>query len=103
MARIRAAGLTSLGGEVVEAWEDFQTGEFHGRGIVEPILDRPDRRDVAQEILHSNVLKFRLASGAFAAFRPSGTEPKLKVYLQSRTDEALLDRFEAEARQLLGL
>jgi len=49
------------------------------------------------------VLKFRLASGAFAAFRPSGTEPKLKVYLQSRTDEALLDRLEAEARALLGL
>ncbi|HET8901698.1 MAG TPA: phospho-sugar mutase, partial [Holophagaceae bacterium] len=103
MARIRAAGLTSLGGEPVEAWEDFQTGEFHGRGVVEPILDRPDRRDVAQEIPRSNVLKFRLASGAFAAFRPSGTEPKLKVYLQSRTDEALLDRLEAEARTLLGL
>ena len=103
MARIRAAGLTSLGGEAVEAWEDFQSGEFHGRGVVEPILDRPDRRDVAQNIPHSNVLKFRLASGAFAAFRPSGTEPKLKVYLQSRTDEALLDRLEAEARKLLGL
>jgi phosphomannomutase len=108
MARIRAAGLTSLGGEKVEAWEDFQTGEFHGRGanqeaLVEPILDRPDRRDVAQPILRSNVLKFRLESGAFAAFRPSGTEPKLKVYLQSRTDEALLDRLETEARGLLGL
>ncbi|HXC17114.1 MAG TPA: phospho-sugar mutase [Holophagaceae bacterium] len=103
MARIRRAGLTSLGGETVEAWEDFQSGEFHGRGVVEPILDRPDRRDVAQEIHRSNVLKFRLASGAFAAFRPSGTEPKLKVYLQSRTDEALLDRLEAEARALLGL
>ncbi|MBS1784675.1 MAG: phospho-sugar mutase [Acidobacteria bacterium] len=103
MTRIRAAGLTMLGGEPVEAWEDFQSGEFHGRGVSELILDRPDRRDVAQEIPRSNVLKFRLASGAFAAFRPSGTEPKLKVYLQSRTDEALLDRLEAEARQLLGL
>lgn len=103
MARIRAAGLTTLGGEPVEAWEDFLSSEFHGRGITEAILDRPDRRDVAQAIPRSNVLKFRLASGAFAAFRPSGTEPKLKVYLQSRTDEALLDRLEAEARQLLGL
>ena len=103
MARIRAAGLTQLGGEHVATWEDFQTGEFHGRGITEPILDCPDRRDVAQQILRSNVLKFRLESGAFAAFRPSGTEPKLKIYLQSRTDEALLDRLEAEARALLGL
>ncbi|HEU4952787.1 MAG TPA: phospho-sugar mutase [Holophagaceae bacterium] len=103
MARIRSAGLAHLGGLAVECWEDFQTGEFHGRGVVEPILDRPDRRDVAQEIPRSNVLKFRLEGGAFAAFRPSGTEPKLKVYLQSRTDAALLDRLEAEARQLLGL
>jgi len=58
---------------------------------------------VALPILHSNVLKFRLESGAFAAFRPSGTEPKLKVYLQSRSDAGLLDRMEAEARSLLGL
>ena len=104
MARIRTAGLTAFGGEKVVSWEDFQTGEWHGPdGSVEPILDRPERRDIAQPIPSSNVLKFRLQSGAFAAFRPSGTEPKLKVYLQSRTDAALLDRMETEARTLLGL
>ena len=104
MGRIRAAGLATLGGERVEAWEDFQAGEWHGpAGAVEPILDRPERRDLARPVDRSNVLKFRLESGAFAAFRPSGTEPKLKVYLQSRTTPALLDRLEAEARQLLGL
>jgi phosphomannomutase len=104
MARIRSAGLTTFGGEKVVSWEDFQAGEWHGPdGSVEPILDRPDRRDIAQPIPSSNVLKFRLQSGAFAAFRPSGTEPKLKVYLQSRTDAALLDRMEIEARALLGL
>lgn len=103
MARIREAGLTTLGGEKVTSWEDFKTGEWHGDGRTEPILDRPDRRDIALPILASNVLKFRLESGAFAAFRPSGTEPKLKVYLQSRTRPELLDRLEAEARALLGL
>jgi phosphoglucomutase len=103
MARIRAAGLSQLGGEPVVAWEDFETGLWHGEGKEEPVLDRPDRRDVAQPIGRSNVLKFRLQSGAFAAFRPSGTEPKLKVYLQSRTNVELLDRLEAEARSLLGL
>jgi len=104
MARIRAAGLREFAGERVVSWEDFETGEWHGPdGAVEPILDRPDRRDVAQRIPASNVLKFRLESGAFAAFRPSGTEPKLKVYLQSRTHPELLDRMEAEARKLLGL
>ena len=59
--------------------------------------------DVALEMEKSNVLKFRLASGAFAAFRPSGTEPKLKVYLQSCSTPELLDRMETEARKLLGL
>jgi phosphomannomutase len=103
MGRIRAAGLASLGGEKVASWEDFQAGEWHGAGRTEPILDRPEQRDRALPISRSNVLKFRLESGAFAAFRPSGTEPKLKVYLQSRTGPALLDRLEAEARSLLGL
>ncbi|WP_291271163.1 phospho-sugar mutase [Geothrix sp.] len=103
MGRIRAAGLASLGGERVASWEDFQTGLWHGESGTETILDRPDRRGVALPIPRSNVLKFRLQSGAFAAFRPSGTEPKLKVYLQSRGDAAQLDRMEAEARALLGL
>jgi phosphomannomutase len=66
-------------------------------------VDRPDNRPKARPIDTSNVLKFRLESGAFAAFRPSGTEPKLKVYLQSCTNPELMDRMEAEARELLGL
>jgi phosphomannomutase len=103
MTRIREAGLTVFAGEPVKTWEDFQTGEWHSGSQVEPILDRPDNRSAAQPIDRSNVLKFRLESGAFAAFRPSGTEPKLKVYLQSRTTPELLDRMEAEARELLGL
>ena len=103
MERIRAAGLAALGGEKVLSWEDFQTGLRHADGGKEPILDRPDNLAAALPIPLSNVLKFRLESGAFAAFRPSGTEPKLKVYLQSRTDTALLDRMESEARSLLGL
>ena len=103
MGRIRTAGLASLGGEKVVSWEDFQTGQWFGEGRTETILDRPDQRAVALPIPRANVLKFRLESGAFAAFRPSGTEPKLKVYIQSRTDSAILDRIEAEARTLLGL
>jgi len=103
MTRIREAGLTAFAGEPVASWEDFLAGQRHQGGQVEAILDRPDSPAKAQPIDVSNVLKFRLASGAFAAFRPSGTEPKLKVYLQSRTGAELLDRMEAEARELLGL
>ncbi len=103
MERIRSAGLATLGGQMVVSWEDFQTGLRHADGRSETILDRPDNPAAALPIPRSNVLKFRLEGGAFAAFRPSGTEPKLKVYLQSRTDAALLDRLEVEARTLLGL
>lgn len=103
MGRIRTAGLATFGGEKVVSWEDFQTGLWHGEGRSETILDRPDNHTIALPIPRSNALKFRLESGAFAAFRPSGTEPKLKVYLQSRTDTALLDHMEEEARTLLGL
>ena len=103
MGRIRTAGLATLGGEKVVSWEDFQSGLWHGEGRTEPILDRPDHRAVALPIPRSNALKFRLESGAFAAFRPSGTEPKLKVYLQVRGEAAQLDLMEAEARSLLGL
>lgn len=104
MTRIREAGVTTFAGERVVSWEDFQSGTWHGvDGTSKPIVDRYDRPDVALPIERSNVLKFRFASGAFAAFRPSGTEPKLKVYLQSRTTPELLDAMEAEARRLLGL
>ncbi len=103
MTRIREAGLTTFGGEKVVSWEDFQAGLWNGEGRTEPLLDRPDQPAKARRMDPSNVLKFRLESGAFAAFRPSGTEPKLKVYLQSRTRPELLDVMEAEARQLLGL
>ena len=104
MTRIRQAGLREFAGEQVVSWEDFAAGLWQDmNGKQEPILDRPDRRDVALPLENSNVLKFRFQSGAFAAFRPSGTEPKLKVYLQSRTTPELLDRMEAEARKLLGL
>ncbi|MCL1907737.1 MAG: phospho-sugar mutase [Holophagaceae bacterium] len=103
MGRIRSAGLSNFAGETVASWEDFLTCKHYANGKAEPILDRPDRKDIAVPIESSNVLKFRFKSGAFVAFRPSGTEPKLKVYLQSRTTEDLLDRMEAEARKLLGL
>jgi phosphomannomutase len=103
MGRIRGAGMTSFAGEKVASWEDFLSGKRYEGDGAEPILDRPDCKAVARPIESSNVLKFRLESGAFIAFRPSGTEPKLKVYMQSRTDIGLLDRMEAEARTLLGL
>ena len=53
----------------------------------------------------SNVLRFFLAGGNEAVVRPSGTEPKLKVYLTATaaTKQASLDLLDALERDLSGV
>jgi phosphomannomutase len=36
------------------------------------------------------VLRYRLSDGSRVIVRPSGTEPKLKVYIDARGDDAAL-------------
>ncbi|HCL98586.1 MAG TPA: phospho-sugar mutase [Fervidobacterium sp.] len=54
-------------------------------------------RNVEPHIAQSNVLKFVLSDGSWYAIRPSGTEPKLKVYIYS------VDRVKAEATRKLSI
>ena len=54
-------------------------------------------RNVEPHIAQSNVLKFVLSDGSWYAIRPSGTEPKLKVYIYS------VDRVKAEATKKLSI
>jgi phosphomannomutase len=92
MERLRSAPPASIGGLAVEQVEDLLPG-----GALPP----------------SDVLRFRLADGARLIARPSGTEPKLKLYLdvaarsgtveERRTHAAeVLTRLTAGARDLLG-
>ncbi len=62
MARLREAPPTSLGGLAVELVEDLSRGD----GGLPP----------------TEGLRYRLAEGARVVVRPSGTEPKLKCYLE---------------------
>ncbi|MEU4542649.1 phospho-sugar mutase [Nonomuraea dietziae] len=62
MARLRAAPLATLGGRSVEARDDLA----EGAGGLPP----------------TDGLRYRLAGGARVVVRPSGTEPKLKCYLE---------------------
>lgn len=41
-----------------------------------------------QDIPASNVLRYRLNDGSWYAVRPSGTEPKIKIYLYTKADTA---------------
>ncbi|MFB9525440.1 phospho-sugar mutase [Nonomuraea roseola] len=95
MARLRAAPLATLGGRSVEARDDLAVGA----GGLPP----------------TDGLRYRLAGGARVVVRPSGTEPKLKCYLEvvvpvtgevaraRATAAAELDALKADLAAALGL
>lgn len=73
MAGLRASVPVAFGDAEVLDVDDFATGEVPGMPGMPP----------------SDVLRFRLADDARVIVRPSGTEPKLKAYLDVRGDSAV--------------
>ena len=65
MARLRASTPASLGGFAVVGVDDLALGSLETTGLPP-----------------TEGLRFRLAEGARVVVRPSGTEPKLKCYLE---------------------
>lgn len=87
MAALRSAPPTSIGGTAVERVDDLLAG----------VGDLP----------RGDVLRFWLTDGSRVIVRPSGTEPKVKVYLDVRGDSATqaasrLAAVEGGARDLLA-
>ncbi|UFJ42546.1 phospho-sugar mutase [Brevibacillus humidisoli] len=75
MTSFRQSGLAEVAGQQITAIEDYLTGE------------RKQMDASAVEIISlpkSNVLKYYLADGSWFCLRPSGTEPKIKLYLGVR-------------------
>ena len=54
----------------------------------------------------SNVLAYKLENGGSFIVRPSGTEPKIKVYTAAvgtqEAADAMLDAFETKANAIMG-
>ncbi len=73
--RIRNTDITRIGTENVVAMRDYLTGERVSFGRTEKL-----------EYSNLNCIYFELESGGFVCLRPSGTEPKLKIYYSVKGD-----------------
>ena len=93
MALLRKDPLSAIAGTPVTKAEDFEKPEETG-------------------LPRSNVLRMTLSDGAWVTVRPSGTEPKLKLYIgahaetdaavQARLD-AIMNDMDAKLASLLGI
>ena len=72
MASLRANPPREIGGEAVKTWKDYKDGS---------VVDAATGGKSAMELSGSNVLRYELADGTSVIVRPSGTEPKVKVYI----------------------
>lgn len=126
-AEERGETLATLVAELGETYGHFASGQVSVRVDDLSIIDRimlalrtlPPARigstaiDSAEDLMQASegqpsgdVLRYRLADGSRVIVRPSGTEPKLKVYIDARADTADASRaavadLEAGVRALL--
>jgi phosphoglucomutase len=94
MTKLRTEGLKSLGGKKVISIRDV------GQGIVyNP--ENPDKK-TKLDLPSSNVLQFFLEGGTVVSARPSGTEPKIKFYINCTVPSANgLEKAKEEANSLV--
>ena len=98
MASLRANPPAEIGGVKVLVRKDYSDGS---------LVDTATGETTAMELSGSNVLRYELADGTNFIVRPSGTEPKVKVYIlangenQAECDEKV-ERYAAWAETLRG-
>ena len=79
MQSLRAQPPVEIGGVKVAQYKDYSDGTVHdaATGAVTPM-----------PLSGSNVLRFELTDGTHIVVRPSGTEPKIKVYILTKGADA---------------
>ena len=85
MANLRTDPPKEIGGETVKTWKDYKDGS---------VVDAATGEKTTMELSGSNVLRYELADGTSVIVRPSGTEPKVKVYIlaQGASQEDCADK-----------
>ena len=79
MQSLRSAPPAEIAGVAVVVRKDYQDGSS---------VDRKTGKAGKMELAGSNVLRFELADGTAILVRPSGTEPKIKVYILTKGKDA---------------
>lgn len=98
MAKLREEGLKTLGGKKVLKIRDIQTSTSYDPAD-------PSKKETIS-LPKSNVLQFFIEGGTIVSARPSGTEPKIKFYINTKTevsgnkDDASLSTTKKEAAAL---
>lgn len=98
MAHLRAEAPKEINGTEVSAVRDYLSSE-------RTVLATGKKTQL--ELAASNVLYYELSDGNFIVVRPSGTEPKIKLYFlmsgkNSEEVNSLLDSYESSMRKLLS-
>ena len=96
MANLRTDPPKEIGGETVKTWKDYKDGS---------VVDAATGEKTTMELSGSNVLRYELADGTSVIVRPSGTEPKVKVYIlaQGASQEDCADKVAKYAAWAEGL
>ena len=79
MKSLRENPPKEISGVKVAAYKDYKTGT---------VTDAETGAQSTMELKNSNVLRFELADGTSIIARPSGTEPKIKVYVLTQGKDA---------------
>ncbi|HIX11100.1 MAG TPA: phospho-sugar mutase, partial [Candidatus Agathobaculum pullistercoris] len=97
MAELREKPLTQIGPDKVEYTRDYQPGTR---------TCMADGKAEEMELKGQNVMYYELEGGTMFIIRPSGTEPKVKVYIMAKGDSkadaaAKVDALAAAAKEIV--
>lgn len=97
MDTLRKNAPAEVAGFKVTGWSDYKTSKRSEDGSMSDI-----------DLPKSNVLEYRLENGSKLIVRPSGTEPKIKIYLSGKgkdqaASQAIIKALEGAVPALLGI